>query len=100
MPVTVSVATGFEMFGLLNPVDGDQTYVPAPLAVSVVELPAQMVVLGFPVMVIVGVGFTVTVFVAVAVHPILSVIVTEKPVVALRLNDVGVEEEVFKGGGQ
>ena len=73
VPVTVYVvveaglATGFEMFGLLSPVAGLQEYeVEAPLAVSVVLLPAQIVVV--PDTVIVGIGFTVTVTVVVPVQ--------------------------------
>ena len=47
-PVTVYVvvedglATGFEIFGLLKPVVGDQLYEDAPLAVNVTEPPAQI----------------------------------------------------------
>lgn len=55
-----------------KPVDGLQLYVEAPLAVSEVLLPLQIVVEAGE-MVIVGVGFTVTVTVAVFVHPLPSV---------------------------
>lgn len=54
---------------------GIQLYVDAPLAVSVVELPAQMVVLD-AVVVTVGVGLTVMVRVDVFVHPLAAVPVT------------------------
>lgn len=60
-------ATGFAMLALLRPVAGLQLYdVEAPLAVSVVLLPAQIVVV--PLTVITGIGFTVTVTVEVPVQ--------------------------------
>src|SRR4051812_13748358 len=40
----VGVATGFEIVGLLNVAAGDHTYVLAPLTLSVVLLPAHIVV--------------------------------------------------------
>ena len=57
-----------------RPVAGLQLYVEAPLAVSEVLLPLQMVTEGETVTV--GLGFTVTVTVAVLVHPFASVPVT------------------------
>ena len=38
----VGLATGFEMFAALNPVEGDHKYDTAPLAVSVIVSPAQI----------------------------------------------------------
>ena len=65
--VVAGLATGFAIEALLSPVAGNQLYVVAPFAVSVVLLPAQMVVV--PVTVTVGVGTTVTVAVAVEEQP-------------------------------
>ncbi len=50
-----------------SPVDGDHAYVLAPLAVRVVEVPAQIVIV--PLTETVGSGLTVTINVAVPVHP-------------------------------
>ena len=58
-----------------KPVEGLQLYVEAPLAVSDVLLPLQIVV-EVGEMVTVGLAFTVTVTVAVFVHPFASVPVT------------------------
>ena len=58
-----------------RPVAGLQLYVEAPLAVSEVLDPLQIVTEGGET-VIVGLGFTVTVTVAVLVHPFASVPVT------------------------
>jgi hypothetical protein len=58
-----------------RPVDGLQSYVAAPDAVSVAATPLQAAgLVGDTVMV--GFGFTVTVVVAVLVHPLASVPVT------------------------
>ena len=54
----------------LNDVAGLHVYVFAPLAVSVVFCPVQMVMLGDTVRT--GIGFIVTVVCAVAVHPLAS----------------------------
>ena len=54
-----------------KPVEGLQLYVEAPLAVSDVLAPLQIVTAGETVTV--GLGFTVTITVAVFVHPFASV---------------------------
>ena len=66
--VTVGDAVGLAQVVQLNPVDGAQLYVDAPLAVSEVLLPEQMEG-AFGLTVMVGKGFTVTVTVAVPVQP-------------------------------
>lgn len=68
MVVAAGLATGFAIVGSLKPVAGLQLYDVAPLAVSVVLLPAQIVVV--PVTVTVGVVTTVTVAVAVEEQPV------------------------------
>ncbi len=65
----------------LRPVDGDHEYVDAPLAVSMVEPPVQILVEGLTVMV--GIGFTVTVTVFCAVQPDPSVPTTVYVVVVV-----------------
>ena len=97
VPVTVYVvveageAVTDEPVVELNPVAGLQVYELAPVAVSVVDCPAQMDAGGTE---MTGGGFTVTVTCAVAVHPFLvpvtvyvvvlvGVAVTLAPVVAL-----------------
>jgi len=54
----------------LSPVAGDQVYVSAPVAVKVVEEPAQIVALGAAETPTVGRALTVTVIVAVFWHPV------------------------------
>ena len=66
-----------------KPVEGLQLYVEAPLAVSDVLAPLQIVTAGETVTV--GLGFTVTVTVAVFVHPFASVPVIVYVVVAVGL---------------
>ena len=97
-PVTVyvevetGVAVTLAPFVALSPVAGDHEYVFAPLAVSTVFCPLQIVMSGETVTT--GIGFTVTVTCAVAVHPFASAVtvyvvvevgvaVTLAPVVAL-----------------
>jgi hypothetical protein len=75
-PVTVYVvvddglATTVDPVVVFSAVDGLHEYVFAPLAVSVVFCPVQMVMLGETVTT--GMGFMVTVTCAVAVHPLAS----------------------------
>lgn len=64
--VDVGLATTLDPLVALNPVAGLQTYVAAPLAVSVVEFPVQMVAEGT---VTVGFVTTVTEVVCVLTHP-------------------------------
>jgi hypothetical protein len=72
--VTVGVATGVALVVLLNPVEGDQTYVVAPLAVNVVEVPLQIVISGLTVTF--GTGLTVMVTVDVLLQgPVVPVTV-------------------------
>ena len=73
--VDAGVATGFAMFGLLNPAVGDQLYVDPPEALRVV-LPPQAMVTSVPAFAT-GAGFTVIVTVAVEVQepPLLTVTV-------------------------
>jgi hypothetical protein len=69
--VTLGDAVTVAPVELFNPVDGDQVYVAAPLAVSMVALPVQInVEAGFTV--ITGGGIILTVAVAVSVQPALS----------------------------
>lgn len=77
VPVTVYVVVEVGETVTEVPVSapGFQVYVVAPVAVSVVLLPEQIVVLD-AVVVTVGVGFTVMVRVAVLVHPLAPVPVT------------------------
>jgi hypothetical protein len=81
---------------VLSDVGGLQLYVFAPLAVSVVFCPVQMVMFGETVTT--GMGFMVTVTCTVDVHPDASPVtvyvvveagfaVTDEPVVALRLDE-------------
>jgi hypothetical protein len=72
--VTVGVATGLEMFGLLNPADGDQLYADPPLAVRVVEPPIHRV--APPEAEALGTGFTAIKAVPFAVHPFTSAATT------------------------
>jgi len=62
------VQTGFAMFGLLNPVAGNQLYVVPPDALSVVEAP-QVTVTSDPAFAV-GEGVTVTITVAVEEHEV------------------------------
>jgi hypothetical protein len=61
-----------------KPVAGDQLYVVAPVAVNVLELPAQIVALG---VIVIVTGVTIIVVASVAVHPFESVPVKEYTVV-------------------
>lgn len=72
--VAVGLATGFEIAGLLKLVAGVHAYEAAPLAVSVVLPPLQMVVLAGEIETV-GVGFTVTEKVVCAVHPALDAVI-------------------------
>ena len=76
VPVTVYVVVdaGVTVADAVEIFPGIQLYVEAPLAVSVVEDPAQIEFV--PVAVTVGSAFTVTVIVAVFVHPAAEVPVT------------------------
>jgi hypothetical protein len=71
--VTVGFAVTLEPLVELNPVPGDQTYVLAPVAVSVVEFPAHMVA---EATVTVGFDTTVTLVVSEFMQPLASVPVT------------------------
>ena len=71
--VTVGVAIGEAQVVQLNPVEGDQLYVPPPVAVKVVFVPSVIIVT--PEIVAVGVGFTVTKREAVSVHPVPTITV-------------------------
>jgi hypothetical protein len=68
--VEIGFAVTLEPVVALSAVAGLHEYVFAPLAVSVVDCPAQYVTLGDTVTT--GIGFTVTVTCAVAVHPFAS----------------------------
>jgi hypothetical protein len=73
--VDVGDATGFAMFALLNPVDGDQEYVAfgaEDVANKLVDVPEQMETL-FPAFTV-GIGFTLTVTLAVAEHPLAAAV--------------------------
>ena len=72
--VDAGEALGLAILALLNPVDGDQLYVVAPLAVKGVEVPAHIVT--FADAVTEGIGLTVTAYVAVLLQlPVLPVTV-------------------------
>lgn len=79
--VAVGHAFTLEPVVALSAVLGVQVYVLAPLAVSVAQLPWQIVAGGT---VIVGVGFTVTVTTCVSVHPLALV-----PVIVYEVVTVG-----------
>ena len=64
----VGLAVTLAPVAALNPVEGDQEYVFAPFAMSVVNWPAQRVTFGETVTT--GIGFTVTVICAEAEHPV------------------------------
>lgn len=67
MVVELGDAEGLEIDALLNPVEGNQLYVVAPLALIGVLVPEQIVVP--PVAVTTGIGFTVTVTTEVLLQP-------------------------------
>ena len=75
MVVLLGNAVGVEQVMQDNPADGDQLYVPPPVAVSVVLAPI-MIVLGLAPAVAVGPGVCVTLTVCVCVQPIASTMVT------------------------
>jgi hypothetical protein len=72
--VLAGFAFGFEQAVQDNPVEGDQVYVDAPLAASVVTAPKQIIFAGPPL--ITGLAFTVTVITPVSIQPLASVPVT------------------------
>jgi hypothetical protein len=80
--LVVGLAVTLEPVELLNDDDGDQEYVVAPLAVSVVGMPLQMAVFGDTVRTTV---VTVTVPCPVAVQPLASVPVTVYVIVEVGL---------------